>query len=137
MLFPIELFIFLTESKKLKYLRCSYSSVIKCHSIILHAKYRGNNQKFSSFQRIITELDQNLRSNVEQILQTGKRLYSTDSSGIESAGMYISKREVVLYLLLFYLFNMICYDNRPVEKKILFSSSSSLLTNPDLSYSCS
>ncbi|CAF2595817.1 unnamed protein product [Rotaria sp. Silwood2] len=39
-------------------------------------------------QRIITELDQNLRPHVEQILNTGKRLYTSDgkdSSGIESA----------------------------------------------------
>ncbi|CAF3539712.1 unnamed protein product [Rotaria sordida] len=39
-------------------------------------------------QRIITELDQNLRPHVEQMLNTGKRLYTSDnkdSSGIESA----------------------------------------------------
>jgi len=45
---------------------------------------------FFSFQRIITELDQNLRTPVEQVINTGKRLYTTDnkdSSGVESAGM--------------------------------------------------
>ncbi|CAF4891332.1 unnamed protein product, partial [Rotaria socialis] len=40
-------------------------------------------------QRIITELDQNLRPHVEQVINTGKRLYSSDnnkdSSGVESA----------------------------------------------------
>jgi hypothetical protein len=44
---------------------------------------------FSSFQRLITELDQNLRPHVEQAITTGKRLYGADnkdSSGVESAG---------------------------------------------------
>ncbi|CAF1605861.1 unnamed protein product, partial [Adineta ricciae] len=40
-------------------------------------------------QRIVAELDQNLRPHVEQVISTGKRLYSTDSSrdssGVESA----------------------------------------------------
>ncbi|CAF5113754.1 unnamed protein product, partial [Rotaria magnacalcarata] len=44
---------------------------------------------FLCFQRITTELDQNLRPHVEHIINTGKRLYSLDnnkdSSGIESA----------------------------------------------------
>jgi hypothetical protein len=42
------------------------------------------------FQRIIFELNQNLRIPVEQAINTGKRLYSPDSkdsSGMESAGM--------------------------------------------------
>jgi hypothetical protein len=45
---------------------------------------------FVLFQHIITELDQNLRPHVEQVITTGKRLYTTDnkdSSGVESAGM--------------------------------------------------
>jgi hypothetical protein len=48
----------------------------------------------SSIQLIILELDQSLRTNVEQVINTGKRLYSTDnkdSSGVESAGMYQGK----------------------------------------------
>ncbi len=87
---------------------------------------------FSFSQYIIIELDQNLRANVEQVINTGKRLYSTDnkdSSGVESAGMYQGnaerekerEREVVLYPSLFYLCIMICYDNQPVEKKIFLS----------------
>jgi hypothetical protein len=51
---------------------------------------------FSFSQYIIIELDQNLRANVEQVINTGKRLYSTDnkdSSGVESAGMYQGNAE--------------------------------------------
>jgi hypothetical protein len=42
-----------------------------------------------SLQRIIFELNQNLRIPVEQAINIGKRLYSPDkdSSGMESAGM--------------------------------------------------
>lgn len=42
------------------------------------------------FQRLISELDQKLRTNVEQQINTGKRLYTIEnkdsSSGVESAG---------------------------------------------------
>lgn len=46
-----------------------------------------------SLQRIIKDLDQNLHEPVEQAIQAGKRLYSSDSkdgSGIESNGRSLS-----------------------------------------------
>src|SRR5690349_4969261 len=45
-----------------------------------------------SFQRLINELDQKLRANIEQVINTGKRLYTIDnkdnSSSVESAGKF-------------------------------------------------
>ena len=81
-----------------------YSFVIKRHSMILHAN-KGNNLKalfsllltkknlgilFLCFQRIITQLDQNLRPLIENVIKTGKHLYTSDnkdSGGVESTGM--------------------------------------------------
>ena len=45
---------------------------------------------FLCFQRIITQLDQNLRPLIENVIKTGKHLYTSDnkdSGSVESTGM--------------------------------------------------
>ena len=51
---------------------------------------------YSCLQRIILELNQNLRLPVEQAINTGKRFYAPDqkdNNGRESAGMSIEEEE--------------------------------------------
>ena len=55
---------------------------------------------FWYFKRIILELNQNLRIQVEQAIYDGKRLYTPDnkdSSGVESAGKCEQNTNVYLY----------------------------------------
>ena len=48
---------------------------------------------FFSFQRLLFELNQNLRLPVEQAINAGKRLYAPDSAGMESGGKRRRKKK--------------------------------------------